>query len=199
MNRAQARAGEHGHRRLGDHGHVNGHAIAFLNAALLEDIREPAYVGMQFRVSDAPHVFLGFALPENGHLVARPRLEMPVQAVDRQIEFAVLEPSVLDLPRVGAPVIFAGDGGRLEPGERLRLLQPERVGFSEGALVQRRVLFGVEVGARHDLGRGRESATGRLQGFSGESGGGHCICLEGKTVFSSNTKRQAHVNSPGNK
>ena len=53
------------------------------------------------------------------------RLQVAVQAVEGDVELAVLEPRVLDRAPVGVPRVFAGLGRLLEPVERGRLLQPE--------------------------------------------------------------------------
>ena len=106
MNRADARAAEHGHGGFGNHRHVNRHAVALLDAERFQDVGKLADLGVQFRVGDAVHVVLRFALPDDGGLLAA-CLEMAVEAVDGDVELAVLKPSVLDLPRGGVPVEFA--------------------------------------------------------------------------------------------
>ena len=70
MNRADARAAEHGHGGFGNHRHVNRHAVALLDAERFQDVGELADLRVQFRVGDALHVLLRFALPDDGGLVA---------------------------------------------------------------------------------------------------------------------------------
>ena len=106
MNRADARAAEHGHGGFGNHRHVDRHAVALLDAERFQDVGELADFRVQFRVGDALDFFLRFALPDDGGLVAA-RLEMAVEAVDRDVELAVLEPGVLDFPRGGVPIELA--------------------------------------------------------------------------------------------
>ena len=113
---------------------------------------------MQLRVGDALHFLFRLALPDNGGLLAA-RLEMAVEAVDGEVELAVLKPGVLDLPRGGVPVVLAGDGGLLEPFQRVRLLQPELIRLAEGALIHGVELRGVEERAPDDFRRRRERAA----------------------------------------
>ena len=166
MNRADARAAEHGHGGFGNHRHVDRHAVALLDAERFQDVGELADLRVQFRVGDALHVLLRFALPDDGGLVAA-RLEMAVEAVHRDVELAVVKPGVLDFPRGGVPVELARVPGRLEPLQRLRLFQPEFLRLAEGALIQRVVLRGVEERVLHDFRRRRERAAFVLQRFGG--------------------------------
>ena len=106
MNRADARAAEHGDGGFGNHRHVNRHAVAFFDAERFQHVRKLADFRVQLRISDALHVLFRFALPDDGGLVAA-RFEMPVEAVDREVELAVLEKRVLDFPRARVPIKFA--------------------------------------------------------------------------------------------
>ena len=51
MRRADAGAGQHGDGQLGDHRHVDGDAVARLDAELLEDVGELADLAMQVLVA----------------------------------------------------------------------------------------------------------------------------------------------------
>ena len=65
--RAQARMRD---RRLRDHRHVDGDAVAFLDAARLQDVGEAADLGVQLLVGELLVVLRIVAFPEDGGLVA---------------------------------------------------------------------------------------------------------------------------------
>ena len=74
---------------------------------------------MQLRVGDVFGFLFRFALPDDGGLLAA-RLEMAVEAVDGDVELAVLEKCVFDLPRGGVPDVLAGDAGLRETLDLVR-------------------------------------------------------------------------------
>ena len=91
MHRADARAGEHGDRRLRNHRHVNEDAVAFLAAIALQHIGKQADFAVKLLVGeDAP--FAGFAFPDDGGLVAARTGEMPIEAVFADVELAADKP-----------------------------------------------------------------------------------------------------------
>ena len=145
MDRADARAGEHRIGRFRDHRHVDGDAVALLDAVLLHHIGKPADMLVELVVGDLLVVVGVVAFPDDGDLVAA-LLQMPVDAVVGDIGQAVLEPfdrhlaferGVLDL------------GVRLEPVDTLAVLAPELVGaldafripFEVGLIVDERALL----------------------------------------------------------
>ena len=150
VNCPNARAAQHGHRRLGNHRHVNRHAIALFDALRLEHIGKLANLRMQLRVGDALHIVLRLALPDDRHLVACGRRQMPVQTVGGHVELAVLEPCMLHRARVGIPVELPRHGRRLHPVQRPRLLQPEGLRLANGALIHGVKLRRIQMGALHD-------------------------------------------------
>ena len=158
MNRADARAGEQGDGGFGDHRHINRHAVAFLDAQRFQRVGKFADFRVQFRVGDFFYLFLRFALPEDGDFIARFGFQMAVEAIDGHVELAVLEPGVPDDPRVSVPGEFSRDGGLLEPIQRVRLFQPERVRLANRAFVQGVVLRGVKMRALQNFRRWREGA-----------------------------------------
>ena len=95
---AEARAGEHHDRQLGDHRQVEGDAVALLDAVLLEHVGEPADLVEELRVGVRPGV-AGVALEDDGGLVAPAGLDVAVEAVVARVELAALEP--LDARRRG--------------------------------------------------------------------------------------------------
>ena len=174
MNRADARAAEHGHSGFGNHRHVNGDAIALLDAERFQYISKFANVGVKLRVGDALHVFFRFALPNNRGLVAA-RFEMPIEAVDGDVELAVLKKGVFNFSRVGVPSVFAGDGRLYEPVERVCLFEPEFFRLADGARRQRVILRGVDERAVDGFGGWRKRASGLLQGFGGNGLVAHAV------------------------
>ena len=60
---ADARARQHGHHQLGDHGHVDGDAVALLDALGLKNIGKLAHILVQLAVGDLAFVFGIVALP----------------------------------------------------------------------------------------------------------------------------------------
>ena len=70
MHRADARAGQHRHRRVGHHRHVDGDAVALLDALRLEHIGEAADPLVQLRVGDLGVGAGRVALPDDRRLVA---------------------------------------------------------------------------------------------------------------------------------
>ena len=69
---ADAGAGEQGDGQLGRHAHVDGDAVAFLDAEGLERVGELLHFDVQLGVGEAAD-FAGLAFPDDGGLVARAR------------------------------------------------------------------------------------------------------------------------------
>ena len=91
VRRPQAGAGQHGHHRLGDHGHVDGDLVARLHPQLDQGVGRLADRGQQVRIGDGPGV-AGLALPVEGHPVAQAGVNVAVNTVDRHVEPAPHEP-----------------------------------------------------------------------------------------------------------
>ncbi len=66
---ADARAGEQSDGELGRHAHVDGDAIAFLDAESLEGVGELLHFGVELGVGEAADL-AGLALPDDGGLVS---------------------------------------------------------------------------------------------------------------------------------
>ena len=127
--RPDARAGEHRHGHLRDHRQVDADHVAGLDAALLEDVREPLDVAQELGVGHVALLAL-LAAPVVGHAVAAARLDVPVERVVGRVQLAAREPLVegrLRLVEHGVPA--------LEPVERLGLLGPPRLRVARGLLV----------------------------------------------------------------
>ena len=82
---ADARTGQQSNGELGRHAHVDGDAIAFLDAESLEGVGELLHFGVEFGVGEAAD-FARLAFPDNGGLVAARAREMTVKTVVAEIE-----------------------------------------------------------------------------------------------------------------
>ena len=129
---ADARAGEHDDRQLGDHRQVEGDAVTLLDAVLLEDVGELADLVLELGVRVRVRV-AGVALEDDGGLVALAGLDVTVDAVVGRVELAALEPLDVGLG-VEAPV--EDRVPLLRPDERiLGALGPVPLGVLDGPLV----------------------------------------------------------------
>src|SRR6185503_16955519 len=115
MDRADARACEDGDRRLRDHRHVDGDAVAFLDAARLQDVGKAADLGVQLLVGELLVVLRIVAFPEDGGLVTAFG-QMTVNTVVAGVECAVLEP--FDRAIVHFPVLSVVDESAFPPFSR---------------------------------------------------------------------------------
>ena len=120
VRRAEPRAGEHRHGQLGDHPHVDRDLRPLADAELLQRVREADDLALQLCVCELAPLVRGLALPEVGHPVAEPGLDVPVDAVVRDVELAAEIPL-----RIGQlPLVEVAE--RLEPGHALAALAPPR-------------------------------------------------------------------------
>ncbi len=141
MHRADAGAGQHRISRFRHHRHVDAHAIAFLHPALFQHVSQASDIAMEFFVGDFGGLGRVVALPDDCHLIAA-RLQMPVDAVVTDIQFAALEPAggagldvrLLNLIPVGKPV-----------EEALGLFRPEGIGLFNRLPVHALVVVGTEL------------------------------------------------------
>ena len=149
MNGADARAGEDGVGRLGDHRQVDGDAVALPDVAVAQHIGEAADVIVELLVSDLLGVLGIVAFPDDSDLVAA-GVQMPVDAVIGGIGRAVLEPFDRDMMRVEGRVLDLAEV--LVPVDALCVFAPEAVGIGERALVHFFVFGFVDEGALRPLG-----------------------------------------------
>ncbi len=91
MDGADAGAGEHGDGGFGDHGEVDGYAVAAVYAQRFHGVGQAADLVVQLAVGDVAAVVGVVALPDDGGLVGA-GWEMGVQADGGRVEGAVLEP-----------------------------------------------------------------------------------------------------------
>jgi len=112
VDRADTGAREHRHGQFGDHREVDRHPVAALDALLLEHVGEPAHDVMQLLVGERGGTAV-IPLPDKRRLVSPPGIEMPVEAVGRDVECAVREPLAVELVEISR----ANSGERRHPRE----------------------------------------------------------------------------------
>ena len=132
VHRADPRAGEHGHRRLGHQRQVEHHAVARRDAVGLEHVGEPADLRVQFAVGQRAGV-AGFALEDDRRFVAAV-VQMPVHAVFRDVEPTAGEP----LRKRRRP--FQHRAPRRAPEQFAGFPGPERVRLLDRKFIERLVL-----------------------------------------------------------
>ena len=145
---ADARAGEQGNGQLGRHAHVDGDAVAFLNAEGLEGVGEFLHLGVQLGVGEAANL-AGLAFPDDGGFLGAFAEGMAVDTVVAQVELAADEP--LGVGKVPIEDLVPG----LEPVEIGGHAGPEFFGIVDGLLVE-----GFVFGERADEGLGGEFGRG---------------------------------------
>ncbi|MNE62993.1 hypothetical protein D3C80_1583150 [compost metagenome] len=94
MDGADAGAGEHGERGLGNHWHVDAHPVAFLHTARFHCIGQAADLTVQFAVGDGLGVLGIVAFPQQGRLLAALG-QVTVDAVVADVELRTVEPAGL--------------------------------------------------------------------------------------------------------
>ena len=88
---ADAGAGEHGHRRLQEEGHVDGHPVPLRHAQVLQAVGELAHLPVQLQVGEGADIAV-LPLPDQRGLVPPRALQVPVKAVVAEVELAADEP-----------------------------------------------------------------------------------------------------------
>src|SRR6478752_4170397 len=120
MDRADACALEHRDRRFWYARHVDGHAIAATNAQLFQNVRELLHFDEEVPVGERTPVSR-LPLPHERRFVPSRRIDMPIDAIVRNIDFATEEPlGTRRLP-------FEHLVPPLEPGKRFGFLRPVRL------------------------------------------------------------------------
>ena len=145
VRRADPGAGEHRDRQLGDHRHVDRDAVAGRDPELEQGVGGLLDLAMEVRVGDRPGV-AGLADPVVGDLAAEPVLDVPVDAVVRDVELAADEPAGERQLPLERRVEVLGPADALA-GE----LRPERLEVGLGLEVQ--VRGGVRLGGERRVGR----------------------------------------------
>ena len=155
VNGADPGAGEHRHRGLRNHRHVQGYAIALGGPQRLQDVRHPNNFGVEIAVSQRTDVAGLVTFPQDRFLL-RSLGEMTVDAIITEVENPVFEPAYVY--RIERPV---ADPGRLPvPVQPLCLLRPEAVRVLDRAAVERIILVGSTMAVADSFARWRDAFHG---------------------------------------
>jgi hypothetical protein len=146
---AEACAGQHRDRRLGDHRQVDRDAVALADAEPLEGVGEAAHVAVQLAVADAAAFLRVVAFPQDRGLFAALG-EVPIEAVGRDVELAIAVPANVEVVQVERDVPDLGVG--LDPVEAPADLAPEAVGILDAARVVGGVALGIDVRLAREFG-----------------------------------------------
>ena len=149
VHRPDPRAGEHRVGRRRDHRQVEDDAVALPDPHGQQHVGELRDLGVQLPIADVLGDARVVALPDDRRLVAAGR-EVPVDAVRRDVELAVLEPLDRHAVVVERRVLDPGVGP--DPVEPAPVLAPEGVRVGDRVGVHPRVALGVHVGAGDHLG-----------------------------------------------
>ena len=143
VGRADPRAGQHRHGQLGNHRHVERHAVALRDAEALQHVGELADLPVQLAEGQHARV-AGLAFPDDGGLVAPPgcfSLQVPIEAVVGDVELATDEPP--GEGRLPLERLLPGlEPGHVFPGH----LRPEALGVFRAELAVLLHLLLVPVG-----------------------------------------------------
>ena len=130
MNGADARAGEHGDDRLGNHRHVDQHPVARGDSEIVEHGGERRRLVEQFAIGDGALGPGDRAVVIERDLVAAAGLDMPVERVEAGVAASVREPAAVD---VGVGIENALR--RLCPRDLARRLRPEALRIGAPAII----------------------------------------------------------------
>ena len=122
MHGANARAGQHGHGRLDDHGHIDADAIALGHAEGFKHVAQAAHGFVQLVVGDVLGVFGIVTFPDDGNLVAALG-QVTVEAVVARVQRAVVIPADVEVFFIEGDVLQLGIGR--DPIEAFARFTPE--------------------------------------------------------------------------
>ena len=132
MDRADTRAGQHGHRSFRHHRHINSDYIAFFNALFQQDVGEAAHVAVQLFVRNMFALRSVITFPDDGRLI--PALgEVTIEAVRRQVQGAIFIPFNGDIAGRKGGVLHLLI--RFDPVKDMALLTPEGVRGGDRLLI----------------------------------------------------------------
>ena len=129
MDRADAHRRQHREHRLGNHRHVQQHAVAALHALRLEQRSTAIDFGVQFRVGIRP-LLPGFGRDKNQRWLVAPCDQVTIERVMAKIGTAADEPA-----REGRPAIVEHLRERRLPVDQRGALAPVGVAIGERARV----------------------------------------------------------------
>src|SRR6516165_9154705 len=120
MDGTDAGAGEHRYRRLGNHRHVDQHAVALADAEVCENAGETRDLVTQLAIGEALHLLGDRAVPDQRDALALPCRDMTVERIPAGVEPGTREPAI-----EGRPAIIKHPVPAALPIDRLGRLRPE--------------------------------------------------------------------------
>ncbi len=132
VDRTDARAGQHCHRGLGNHRHVDGHHVTAVHILATQGVGELADLLVELAVGDLAVLRGVVPLPDDRHLIAALG-QVPVQAIGRHVQRAVGKPLDID--------VMVVEGGALDLAEGPNPVQPCRLFTPESFRVDHRLLI----------------------------------------------------------
>ncbi len=137
VDRSHTSAGQHGYGEFGDHGEIDGDAVAFFDALLLQHVGKTVHLVIQLLVG-VGLVDAAVGLPDERCLVPRGRGDEPVEAVHRGVQFPARKPLDEWFMKVVLQDLVPFPG----PREVLvRHLAPELLGLVNGPFIELLVLL----------------------------------------------------------
>ena len=107
MNGTDSGTGQHGHGQLGDHGHVNGNDISFLDSRPNQGIGNLTNFAEDFVVGEFANVGGFISFPNQGHLVAFGG-NVSVESVVADVELASGKPTNVTVAKTSLEGFFEG-------------------------------------------------------------------------------------------
>lgn len=102
VNRTYTRTRQHRNRQIGNHRHVEAHAVAFGYALAFQHVGKLAHSLVQLCIADVLRGFVWMVRLENNRRLLRPRCQMAVNAVLGNVQLRTVKP--LHLWRVEIPI-----------------------------------------------------------------------------------------------
>ena len=130
MHRANPRAGQHGHGRLGDHRHIDDHAVALLHPHLAQQASQPCDLIAQLLEGETGLMIGNGRVVDQRQLLAASQFYLVIQRQITAVELSVGEPAMGAVGH-GLQRLF----GRVIPGHLPRLLGPIRLRRVDGLLM----------------------------------------------------------------
>ena len=129
MDSTDARASQHGDEAFGDHRHIKDHAVAALDAQILQGSGKHSHFIQKLRIGVGRLLAGQWAVINDGKLIAAAVLDMPIEAVPSRVAFGIWEPAV---EPVNAPIGLAPG---LHPIQGVGGLGPETLTVGFPALI----------------------------------------------------------------
>lgn len=141
VHRPQSGARQHGHDRLGDHGHVEQHPVTLGDTLGRERAGEEGDLLLQLGVRDVLLHPEDRGVVDQGRALPVARGHVAVHRVDARVQLPVREPAV-----EGGCGVVQGSGGRGDPLHGVGGVQPEPLG-----IIHARAVDGFVGGLRHGV------------------------------------------------